>query len=312
MARLLVVRFSALGDLASTVPFIRSLDPEHQITLFTSPLGAEYFADEGCIDEIKVLENKKISTLLKHLPGMFSAYDYYIDLHGNDRSKFCSLFTRAKVLSNYTKGFTQRMPEGELMAYAKPGSACQFDYFSIPSMLPGYEFRPEPFEQKPKDYIVINAGSSEKWKSKRLSFEKWEEIIRVLLDRYELPFIFTGSADEAEYVRDLAARLPGKSDVVAGKTSLKELKEVLGRAYLTVSTDSGPMHISAVEKTPTIGLFGATNWIRSAPYGPWSTVAFDRKRYPDAQPPAKMIQTPGDYYRNIDIEAALSEIKAFI
>lgn len=307
-----MIRFSALGDLASTAPFIRSFAPHHQITLFTSPLGGEYFRGEGCLSDILVLNNKKVSTLLKNLPRIFSSYDYFIDLHGNDRSKLCSLFTRAEVLSNYVKGFSERIPEGELARYAKPGSACQFDYFSIPSMLPGYEFKPERFKKKPKDYIVINAGSSEKWKSKRLSVEKWSEILRELLERYDLPFLFTGSGNETDYIIDLAKRLPGENEVVAGKTSLSELKHILRQAYLTISTDSGPMHISAVERTPTIGLFGATNWIRSAPYGPWSTVAYDYTRYSTGEPPVRMIQTPGDYYKNIDISMALSEIDNFL
>jgi len=312
MARLLVVRFSALGDLASTVPFIRSFDPKHHITLFTSPLGAEYFKDEACVDEIKILQNKKVTTLLRHLPGIISSYDYYIDLHGNDRSRFCALFTRARVLSNYTREFKQRIPEGRLSDYAKPGSACQFDYYSIPSMLPGFKFTPEGFEKKPKNYIVINAGSSEKWKSKRLPVEKWREIIRLLLERYNLPFIFTGARDEANYINDLAKQLPGEHEIMAGNTTLKELKSVLRGAYLTISTDSGPMHISAVEKTPTVGLFGATNWVRSAPYGPWSTVAYDPVCYPDGAPPDKPLRQPGDYYQNINLEEALAKISDFL
>ncbi len=109
------------------------------------------------------------------------------------------------------------------------------------------DMAPEPRE---RSYIVLNAGSSEKWISKRLPVEKWIEISRLLDERFGLEFVLTGSADEREYVQSLARHLPVSCRVVAGKTSLPELKGILREAFLTVSTDSGPMHISAVMKTP--------------------------------------------------------------
>ncbi len=312
MSSLLVVRFSALGDLASTAPYLSCAARTHDITLLTSPLGKDYFSDAGYIHNILELKDTRVATLLKMIPKVFNTFDYFVDLHGNDRSRFLSHFSRGERLSNYVKTYRNLTPEDALAGYVKQGSAGQFDYFSILSMLPGYRFQPEPFEPKPRDYIVLNIGSSGKWLSKRLPLSKWQEIVQILLERYGLPFLLTGAADEVVYITETARLLPGKHEIVAGKTNLSELKAILQNAYLTVSTDSGPMHMSAVERTPTIGIFGPTNWVRSAPYGPWSTVLFDRVRYPESVPPAKSLLEVDDYFSHIDIREGLAAISDYL
>jgi ADP-heptose:LPS heptosyltransferase len=312
VSSLLVVRFSALGDLASTAPYLSCAARTHDITLLTSPLGKNYFSDAGYIRNILELKDTRLTTLLKMIPKVFNTFDYFVDLHGNDRSRFLSHFSRGKRLSNYVKAYRNLTPESTLARYIKPGSAGQFDYFSILSMLPDYRFQPEAFEPKPRDYIVLNIGSSGKWLSKRLPLSKWQEIVQTLHERYDLPFMLTGAADEVDYIAETARSLPGKHEVVAGKTTLSELKTILRQAYLTVSTDSGPMHMSAVERTPTIGIFGPTNWIRSAPYGPWSTALFDRVRYPESVPPARSLREVDDYFSHIDIHEGLAAISDYL
>ncbi len=312
MARLLVVRFSALGDLASTAPFLSSATSEHEITLLTSPLGKAYFKDSDYIHEIIELKDKRVTTLIKLIPRVFRSFDYFVDLHGSDRSRFLSLFAGCERLSNYVANYQNLQPEESLAGYVKPGSASQFDYYSILSMLPGYCFEPKPFVTRSKSYVVLNIGSSEKWRSKRLPVEKWQQIVSRLNERFGLRYVLTGAAEEVGYITEVARQLPGDCEIVAGKTDLGALKSILRGAYLTVSTDSGPMHMSAVEGTPTIGLFGPTNWVRSAPYGPWSTVLFDPIRYPDASPPAKSLLQEDDYFRHIDIDRGLEQIEPYL
>lgn len=125
-----------------------------------------------------------------------------------------------------------------------------------------------------------------------------------------MPFVLTGDKNEKEYVESIAKEIVGKKEVIVSKTTIQELKKVLSNAYLCVSTDSAPMHIAAVQKTPTIGLFGATNWIVSAPFGPWSVALWDEKRYKRPHP---VNQTkPDNYYEGIDITVGLKKLKGFL
>jgi len=167
------------------------------------------------------------------------------------------------------------------------------------------------FEKKPRSHIILNTGSSAKWASKRLPVKKWVEFASLLNERYALPFKLTGSADEVDYVSSIAKELPGGIEVLAGKTSLTDLKKVIREAFLTVSTDSAAMHISAVEKTPTIGLFGATPWVRFN-YLPWTVALYDRVFYRDTAPPVKSLPDIRNYYENINLEAGLEALKEYL
>lgn len=53
---------------------------------------------------------------------------------------------------------------------------------------------------------------------------------------------------------------------LVGKDTLAELIELLRRATVLITPDSGPMHMAAITDTPVIGLHAASNPLRSGPY----------------------------------------------
>ena len=53
---------------------------------------------------------------------------------------------------------------------------------------------------------------------------------------------------------------------LCGKTSIKELASYIAGLGLFITNDSGPMHIAAAFKVPTVALFGPTNFTRTSPY----------------------------------------------
>jgi heptosyltransferase I len=61
-----------------------------------------------------------------------------------------------------------------------------------------------------------------------------------------------------------AARVPLQDQV--GKDTLPELLALLARADVLLSPDSGPAHMATMVGTPVIGLYAATNSIRTGPY----------------------------------------------
>jgi ADP-heptose:LPS heptosyltransferase len=54
---------------------------------------------------------------------------------------------------------------------------------------------------------------------------------------------------------------------LAGRTTLRDLIGIFGRARAAFGPDSGPMHIAAAVGTPVVSLWGATSAARSAPWG---------------------------------------------
>jgi len=55
---------------------------------------------------------------------------------------------------------------------------------------------------------------------------------------------------------------------LAGLLNLPELVSLTRRTAIFVTNDSGPMHIAAALGVRTVALFGATNWVKTAPWSP--------------------------------------------
>jgi len=68
----------------------------------------------------------------------------------------------------------------------------------------------------------------------------------------------TGAAIEA------AAQTPVVNQI--GKDTLPQMLALLDRAAVLVAPDSGPVHMATMVRTPVVGLYAATNPVRSGPY----------------------------------------------
>ena len=290
-----VLRFSALGDLALALPFIRALTVKPVI--LTMPLGHSLLSDE--FESFVVLKDKSPGSVLRFICALRrERLDALIDLQSNDRSRVITRFSGARRIYDRTfQSHVYSAVEAWQKIIEPSGLMGPLDLTFVP---------------KPRDYIVLNMGSSAAWLSKRLPAAKWREISATLHDRFGLPFVLTGAADEREYVASLAGQLAGRTENRAGQTSIQQLKHLLAGAYLTVSTDSAAMQISAAMKTPTIGLFGATNWVRSAPIGPWSRTVYDTTFYPDGVPPAVNRREALPFYDHIQVADAVQSLAAYL
>ncbi len=287
------IRFSALGDIATTIPYLHLLDNP---LIVTSKIGYELLKDEfdrfHIIDPGSWWQRFKTKKLLKDF--------MVIDFQNNRKSRSMTKGLH-NVYNNTFLSIDEIMSAPIYKSYEKILARAGIDVKLDMS-----------FKRKELTFIVLNMGSSPKWLSKRLPKKKWIEFSKILWDRFSLPFVLTGDKGEVEYVSDIARELVGKVENVVGKTSLQDLKKILKEAYLVVSTDSAAMHIAAVQKTPTIGLFGATNWILSRPFGPWSVAIYDKILFPDGKPFAKNKKEIGNYYEHIDLNDGLEALEKFL
>lgn len=281
-----IIRFSALGDIAASLPVLRAL--KHTPIIITSPVGYELLKDE--FDKFIILNKKSFLDIVKLIISIRNEnFTYLIDLQTNDRSKLISFFSNAKHILNNINVNKQQQVTKIFYDITKQSSDDIIKELDT------------SFYKKEKKYIVLNCGSSPKWISKRLPNEKWKEISELLYYRFQLPFYLTGDASEVKYIQEIAQYIKGEKVIIAGKTTIQELKHILSNAFLTVSTDSAPMHISAVQRTPTIGLFGPTNWTISGPYGPWSSVSYDEN-----------FNKNNSYYSNIKIIDNLKRLDKYL
>ncbi len=121
-------------------------------------------------------------------------------------------------------------------------------------------------------WITLNPFS--RWSYKEWSFDRWKKIIDWLWDGYQIATVITGSPEEKERARVLVKKCRGVVFNLAGRTSLGELPGVLSLSFLHIGVDSAAPHIAAAVGTPTITIYGPSDWYDWAPIGDIHKVIF--------------------------------------
>ena len=92
-----------------------------------------------------------------------------------------------------------------------------------------------------------------------------ESTVKYLIEKYDLSCLITDVKDR-DFSTLIQNTKPGKLLNLCGKISLMEMVFLLQNTTLTISTDSGSMHISCALKKPTVGIFSSDlpeRWIPS-------------------------------------------------
>lgn len=114
-------------------------------------------------------------------------------------------------------------------------------------------------------WITVNPFS--RWLYKEWRYEKWAEILDWLWDGYKIAAVVVGAPAEREKAGNIVKKCKGVAFNLAGKTTLSQLLGLLSMSSLHLGVDSGPLHIAAAADTPTITIYGPSDWYDWAPVG---------------------------------------------
>ncbi|HAJ27272.1 MAG TPA: hypothetical protein DCG53_08530, partial [Syntrophus sp. (in: bacteria)] len=119
----------------------------------------------------------------------------------------------------------------------------------------------------PTGFVSLNPFS--RWSYKEWPLDNWVAISAWLWTEYRLPAVIVGSAMEKERAETLVKSARGvvKIHNMAGETNLKGLAALLSLSRLHVGVDSAAPHIAAAVGTPTITIYGPSDWRDWAPVG---------------------------------------------
>jgi len=112
------------------------------------------------------------------------------------------------------------------------------------------------------EIVVMAPGTV--WETKHWGSDKFAAVAGHFLSR-GLAVVLIGSQRERPVCEEVAAIAPRVIDL-AGMTTLSELAALIRRAAITITNDSGPMHLAVALDRPVVSIFGPTDRIWIGPY----------------------------------------------
>ncbi|MEK6299653.1 MAG: lipopolysaccharide heptosyltransferase II [Acidobacteriota bacterium] len=122
--------------------------------------------------------------------------------------------------------------------------------------------RQNPADNSP--ILAINPGATNST-AKRWPAERFAEAADRLADSDGFQTVIVGAEGDREVAEQVAALMRTPAVVLAGKTSIAELKAVLSCARVVISNDTGAAHVSAALGVPTVVVFGPTEHVSTRP-----------------------------------------------
>ncbi|MCD6310149.1 MAG: glycosyltransferase family 9 protein [Candidatus Eremiobacteraeota bacterium] len=105
-------------------------------------------------------------------------------------------------------------------------------------------------------YMIFHSGKGIPITPKNWPVKHFSKLARSLHEMTSLPVLLTGTIGELEAVSAIAESAGDNMYNICGKTDIRLLCGLVSSSSLLLCPDSGPMHIAAALKIPTIALFG--------------------------------------------------------
>jgi ADP-heptose:LPS heptosyltransferase len=264
--KVLIIRFSSIGDIVLTTPVIRCVHKQlgAEVHVLTKKAFAGLLEANPYVHHIHTMD-KSLREVLPHLRA--HRFDFIIDLHKNLRSFKLRLglgrplYTFDKL--NWEKWLLtslhiDRLPRIHIVdRYFKAleplgvvNDLEGLDYF-IP---PNAEINPESW-LTPGDapYVVAVLGAAHATKQIPV-----HQLIAILQTVNHPVLLLGGPADKETGERVMAGRFSHPVINLAGKLSIHESASVIRQSAAVLTPDTGMMHIAAAFRKPIISVWGNT------------------------------------------------------
>lgn len=110
-------------------------------------------------------------------------------------------------------------------------------------------------------------GSAKRWLS-----ERYATALDRLIDERQASVVIFGSPNEVAIAEAIQSGMRNRPVILSGRTELSELIAMIACCDLFLTNDSGPMHLAAALRVPTLAIFGSTDEIATGPMSPASLV----------------------------------------
>ena len=282
--KILIIRFSSIGDIVLTTPAIRAIKvqmPDSQVHYCTKWQYRSLVEHNPYLDKVHYLK-ESLSDLVKALKG--ENYDFVVDLHHNLRTAILKrrlgkpsssfpklnlqkwLMVKLKINHLPNEHIVDRYLRTAAPLGIKPDS-MGLDYFIPDEDVVARDWLPEGFR---KEYVVYAIGGQKA--TKKLPFRRMVE----LLDRMNKPVVLVGGPEDkevgdklVEFFTHTDASQPyeesllelGKKTMVfnaSGQLNLNQSASIIKGASHVFTHDTGMMHIAAAFRRNIFCIWGNT------------------------------------------------------
>ena len=278
MKKLLIIRFSALGDIAMTVPVVYDLAvqyPDLEITMLSREMARPLF--EQLPSNVHFLASDlkgrhKGLLGLKRLWDDFHIgdFDYIADFHDVLRSQYLRLNCRlsGQKVAKIDKGRKGKKALTRQKDKVFVQQATSFERYAKVLEQLGFPTKPQFTKLDYSDFCETQKGTNETWigiapfakhPAKVYPLEKMEQVIKALSEKENTTvFLFGGGEEEKRQIAELCAKYP---NVQPAKTQqgLKSELALMGQLDVMLSMDSANMHLASLAGTRVVSIWGGTH-----------------------------------------------------
>lgn len=288
MAKILIIRFSAIGDVAMTIPIIHSLavqHPQHQLTVLSRKPLAPLFEQMPANVSFYGADLKGEHAGWKGLNRLYAelaaeGFDAVADLHDVLRSKYLrwrfrlagakvahidkgregkkKLVRRENKVMERQKSSFERYRE-VLHALCPTPSCHSGEFVSLygEAQADIHDLAPLTGEKGADKWIGIAPFAAHA--GKIYPTERMQEVIALLTQRTDVKlFLFGGGPKEKEVLEGWQTAYP-RTVSLAGKLNMAKELALMSHLDVMVSMDSANMHLASLVHTPVVSIWGATH-----------------------------------------------------
>lgn len=264
--KILIIRFSSIGDIVLTTPVIRCIRkqlPSAKIHYLTKKQFSAILDTNPYLDRIHLL-NEKFNETIEELKA--EKFDVILDLHKNLRTfrvktslgvsshSFDKLNIEKWLMTNFK---IDRLPDIHIVdRYLQTAASLKIkndgeglDYFIPENAIVNLATLPGEVSS---GYICIVIGAAHA--TKKLPPAKVVEVI----DRISKPVILIGGKADFEEGEEIRKQASGFVFNSCGLYNLLQSASIVQQSQAVVSNDTGFMHIAAALKKPVVAVWGNT------------------------------------------------------
>ncbi len=276
--KILLVQLRQLGDIILTTPCIREIKkkwPDASIDFLAHPMGKLILEGNPYIDNL-ILYDEKASWLsqMKFLQSLkANRYDLVLDFMYNPRSALYSFATRAPrrlaFHSRRSRFFTETVPQGKDVEYIVTEKFRYLKAIGIqaesPKLdLPWTEAHIKPtrdfFQRNPafeKAKVRVAISPTHRRAERQWPVERYAALADRLVREQGAAVVWIWGPGEEDFVRNAVA-LCKEKQLLAPKTSFRELAAFLANCDLFIGNSNGPSHVAVANTAHSLQLHGST------------------------------------------------------